>query len=357
MNTVYFGSGPATLPLAVREGMATACLDYNHSGNSILSIPHRGKAFAAILAEAKERVLRLCNLEEQEYDVLWMQGGGRQQFAMIPMNFLDADAVAGYIDSGHWAHDALEAAKYYGRPQVLSSSSPNNYTQLPDWPSVLPPNLAYLYCCSNNTIYGTQMQVIPKSSVPLIVDMSSDIFSCERDYSRCDLFFAVAQKNIGMAGVTLVVLKKEMQQRRVRELPGILSYAAHAQANSLLNTAPVPAIYSCLLTLRWIEEKGPQNLYAANKRKAAKLYAALENNSCFQTIVSPTSRSEMNVVFRMKQASQEAEFLEFCTARKLEGIAGHRSVGGFRVSLYNAISEEDVALLISAIQDFGQTQY
>lgn len=353
MKAVYFGSGPATLPLAVREGMATACLDYNQSGNSILSIPHRGKAFAAVLAEAKERVLRLCNLDEQEYDVLWMQGGGRQQFALIPMNFLDADAVAGYIDSGHWAHDALDAAKYYGRTQVLSSSSAHNYAQLPDWPSALPPDLAYLYCCSNNTIYGTQMQELPKSSVPLIVDMSSDIFSCNRDYSRCTMFFAVAQKNIGMAGVTLVVLRKEMHHRRVRELPGIFSYTAHAQANSLLNTAPVPAIYSCLLNLRWIEEKGPQNLYAANKRKAATLYAALEQNSSFQMIVSPASRSDMNVVFKMKQASQEAAFLDFCAARKLDGIAGHRSVGGFRVSLYNAISEEDVALLITAIQDFG----
>lgn len=351
-SKIYFGSGPAMLPQEVLQGTAAAVLNYNKTGISILSIPHRGKAFAEILEEANARVLSLCKLNDKDYEVLWLQGGGRQQFAMIPMNFLAQKASAGFVDSGHWAKDAMDTAACYGNAVSLSTSAADNYRYLPEWPKEISEQLTYIYLTSNNTIYGTQWPEIPISNRPLVVDMSSDIFSCERDYARCDLFFAVAQKNIGPAGVTLVVVKKEMLQKQVRELPGILSYAAQAKAGSLLNTPPVAAIYSCLLNLRWMEEQGMDSLFEANRRKAELLYAEIDRNPNFQAIASPESRSRMNVVFSMTDKNRESEFLAFCAARNIEGIAGHRSVGGFRASLYNALSLDDVAALVAAMQDF-----
>ncbi|MEO6830622.1 MAG: 3-phosphoserine/phosphohydroxythreonine transaminase [Chitinophagaceae bacterium] len=352
-SKIYFGPGPAMLPQEVLQGTADAVLDYNHSGISILSIPHRGRAFAVILEETKARVLAICKLDANEYELLWLQGGGRQQFAMIPMNFLAPEKTAGFIDSGHWAKDAMDTAAFYGNTVSLCSSASDDYRYLPEWPKEIPDNLSYLYLTSNNTIYGTQWPEIPTCDTPLVVDMSSDIFSCARDYARCDLFFAVAQKNIGPAGVTLVVIRKGMLKRQVRELPGILSYSAQVKANSLLNTPPVSAIYTCLLNLRWIQEQGINSLFEANKKKAEMIYTELDSNPIFQPIVSPESRSMMNVVFRMMDKSHESAFLDFCASRNIEGIAGHRSVGGFRASLYNAVSVDDVAQLVSAMREFS----
>lgn len=348
---IYFGAGPAKLPLSVLEEAAAAVIDYDHSGISILEIPHRGKLFAAILEESKALVKELCRLGD-EYEVLWLQGGGRHQFAMVPMNFLGEGDTAGYIDSGHWSADAIEAAKYYGQVQVLASSKADGYMHLPGWPAVSS-DLAYLHITTNNTIYGTQWPaVLPECPVPLIADMSSDIFSEQRDYSRYALFYAVAQKNIGPAGATLVVVRKDQLQRIRRTIPDALNYAAQVKANSLLNTAPVFAIYTSLLELRWIKARGITAIEAENREKAAMLYAAIEKNPFFHAPVATDSRSKMNIVFRGKDEATEQRFLAQCRTAGIEGIEGHRSVGGFRASLYNAVSLADVQQLVAQINAF-----
>lgn len=348
---INFNAGPAALPMEVMQQAADAILNYNNTGLSILSIPHRGKLFADILEESKQLVKELCHLDD-DYEVLWMHGGGRLQFSMVPMNFLAQNDAAGYIDSGYWAHDAVEYAKYYGNVMVLSSSKDKNYTELPAWPADIPQGLAYLHFTTNNTIFGTQWKSIPKMSMPLIADMSSDIFSKHINYTHCDMFYAVAQKNIGAAGATLVVVKKDMLQRIVRELPPMLNYAAHAKHNSILNTSPVFAIYTALLMLRWTKQKGIDAIERENNQKAEALYAELQRNGLFQCDVKHADRSIMNVCFKAAGRGYEDAFVQFCEENNITGIKGHRSAGAFRVSLYNAITIKDVEQLIAVMQEF-----
>ena len=346
-----FNAGPAALPLPVLQQSAEAILNYNNTGLSILEIPHRGKLFDNILQETQQLVRELTGLGT-EYEVLLMHGGGRLQFSMIPMNFLGENNTAGYIDSGYWAAEAIEYARYYGNVNVLASSKADVYNHLPEWPSSLPADLSYLHFTTNNTIFGTQWHEMPTSSVPLIADMSSDIFSTRRDYSRCAMFYAVAQKNIGPAGVTLVVIHKDMLQRQVRNLPPMLSYATHVQQHSVLNTPPVFAIYATMLTLRWIKEKGIELVEQENNTKAALLYAELERNSLLQPLVMGKDRSTMNVCFTATDKHMEKQLVEYCLQHDITGIEGHRSAGGFRVSLYNAITIQQVQHLITILKDF-----
>jgi len=353
-SKIYFGAGPAALPQSVLEETAKAVLDFNGSGISLLSIPHRDKAFQAIMDECRDLVFQLSGLDPDDYEVLWLQGGGRQQFAMVPMNFLPEGGRAGYLDSGHWAHDAIANAKYYGEAVVLGSTRNINYTRLPEWPAHFPPDLHYLHLTTNNTIYGTQWPNVQGSPVPLVADMSSDMFSMKRDYSRFDLIYAVAQKNLGPAGVTLVIVSKEMLDRTVRKLPDAFSYKAQAAAGSLLNTPPVSAIYTSMLVLRWIAARGMDRIEADNREKAATLYSEIERNPLFDCPVETGSRSLMNAVFTMPVQGQEAAFLKFASERGIEGIKGHRSVGGFRASLYNAVRVEDVAALVTAMRAFEE---
>lgn len=350
---IWLGSGPAKLPDEVLSEAAKSVIEYGNTGISILELGHRSKEFIAILDEANALVHELCGLTD-EYEVIWLQGGGRLQFSMVPMNFLGENETAGYIDSGFWAHDAAESAKLYGNVSLLSSSKDINYTSLPGWPEVKE-DLAYLHITTNNTIYGTQWKEIPEVSLPLIADMSSDILGVPRNYNQFDLFYAVAQKNLGPAGVTLVCIKKELLAGSKRVLPAALDYQKNAAAHSLLNTAPVFAIYVCLLNLRWLKKKGIENQLLENERKANKLYSALENHPYFTLVVTPESRSRMNVVFRATSSEIEKQFSEFCKAHQIDGIDGHRSVGGFRAALYNAITEEDVDQLISIIKNFQPT--
>lgn len=348
---IYFGAGPAAFPGSVLREAADAVISYGDTGLSILEIAHRGPEFGAILEESKSLVKELCGLND-DYEVLWLQGGGRHQFAMIPMNFLGPEDTAGYIDSGHWSADALEAAKYYGKVNVLAASRADHYTHLPEWPANIPAGLAYVHFTTNNTIYGTQWPALPDCPAPLIADMSSDIFSVKRDYTKCALFYAVVQKNVGASGVTLVVVRKDMLERIKRTLPDSLNYAAQAKAGSLLNTPPVFSIYTSLLMLRWIKAKGMDAIEQENREKAALLYAALEQSTAFNLIVEETSRSLMNVVFRGVDAATEERFLQQCTAAGIEGVKGHRSVGGFRASLYNAVSLDDTRRLVDRIHQF-----
>lgn len=347
-----FNAGPAALPIEVLQQAAAAVLDYNNSGLSILEIPHRGAAFVAIMDESRQLVKELCNLND-DYEVLWLQGGGRMQFCMIPMNFLGETESAGYVDSGYWAESAYKAAKYYGNAQLLASTKDINYTHLPKWPSQLPAGLQYVHCTTNNTIYGTQLHTTPACDVPLIADMSSDIFSCHRNYTKYAMFYATVQKNLGAAGVTLVVLRKDFMQRVKRTMPDMLTYKAHAAQQSMLNTPPVFAIYVSLLMLRWTKARGINAIDIENRKKAQLLYSEIERNSVFKPVVdSITDRSMMNVCFIANDSRNEKAFTDFCATRNITGIKGHRSVGGFRVSLYNAVNLAAVETLVQAMQDF-----
>lgn len=353
---INFGAGPAALPLSVLQEASAALLNYKDTGLSILEIPHRGRLFGDILAESKKLVLELAGLSGEEYEVLWLQGGGRLQFAMIPMNFLAAAATAGYIDSGYWANDAMEHARQFGKVNVLASSRDRNYTFFPKPDTPIPADLSYVHLTTNNTIYGTQLQVIPDCPVPVFADMSSDIFSQKRDYSKFDLFYAVAQKNLGAAGNTLVVLRKNILDKVVRKSAPILDYREQVKSGSVLNTPPVFAIYISLLTLRWIKAKGIDAIEQETLAKAQLLYSEIERNTLFEAVADPADRSRMNVVFRMKDTALEKELIAYCSTCGIEGIEGHRSVGGFRVSLYNAISLSQVQHLVETLQQFEKNK-
>ncbi len=347
---INFNAGPAALPPEVLHEAAKAVNKYKKTGFSILELPHRGPEFAEILEESKHLVKKLCKLDDN-YEVLWLHGGGRQQFFMIPMNFLSQDGAAGYIDSGHWAEEAYQYATSYGNAQVLASSKKVNYTSLPEWPAKIPAKLAYLHLTTNNTIYGTQWGQTPDVKVPLIADMSSDIFSRKHDYSKYSMFYAAAQKNLGIAGLALAVIRKDMLKRSVRELPPMLSYAAQVKEGSILNTANVFGIYVSLLMLRWIDAKGIDSIEKENKAKAKLVYDTIDSSSIFTPYVKEKAhRSMMNVCFTAKTPEVEKRLLELCEENDIAGIKGHRSAGGFRVSLYNAISMEWVEQLVALMK-------
>ncbi|MBS1777281.1 MAG: 3-phosphoserine/phosphohydroxythreonine transaminase [Bacteroidetes bacterium] len=351
-HKIYLGAGPAALPSTVLQEASEAIIEFQNSGLSILEIPHRGSLFQNILDEAKILVRDLCNLTD-EYDVLWLPGGGRMQFCMIPMNFLGDDETAGYIDSGHWAHEAMKYGSHFGKTLSVCSSKNVDYSALPAIPTSLPNHLAYLHLTTNNTIYGTQWHSLPPQKSTMIADMSSDLFGLPRSFSNFDLFYAVAQKNLGAAGVTLVVAKKEMLAKTKRILPPMLCYAAHAQKQSVLNTPPVYAIYISWLMLKWTKLQSLSVLHEENLKKAALLYNELERNNLFYPLVAnKTDRSIMNVCFRTKDDNIATEFSDFCFHHNIVGIKGHRRVGGFRASLYNATPLQNVQTLVAAMQEF-----
>lgn len=331
---------------------AKAVLEYENAGLSILELPHRSKLFDAILEESKALVIELCKLGD-DYEILWLQGG-RLQFSMIPMNFLGDGEIAGYIDSGFWAAEAMDNARCFGNTEMLASSKMNNYRHLPEWNGHAPKYLQYVHYTTNNTIYGTQWPDIQQSNIPLIADMSSDILSQERDYTKYKMFYAVAQKNIGAAGVTLAVIHKDMLAGGPkRNLAPMLDYRAHAKANSVLNTAPVFAIYISLLMLRWTKQQTVAKLAEENSCKAAALYAEIERNSIFEPIVTvPAHRSKMNICFRSLDKKNEQDFSVFCKQEGIIGVDGHRAAGGFRASLYNAVTLQETQQLIAAMQHF-----
>ena len=349
---INFNAGPAALPATVLQQAADAVLRYKNTGISILELPHRGPEFLEIIEESKALVKELCDIGD-DYEVLWLQGGGRMQFSMIPMNFLSAGDTAGYIDSGHWAAEAMEYGAYYGQIQVMGSSRATHYNHLPEWPADIPNHLKYLHITTNNTIYGTQYSDIPKINVPLVADMSSDIFSRKWDYNRYDLIYAAAQKNLGTPGVALVIIKKDMLSRISNHLPPMLNYKTQVHENSILNTANVSGVYVSLLMLRWIKEKGIANIEADNNSKAEMLYKAIDESKLFTGYVqNPAHRSKMNVCFTAKDKETEQAFLKLCAENNIIGLQGHRSTGGFRVSIYNSIEVASVRTLVELMKKF-----
>jgi phosphoserine aminotransferase len=354
MNIHNFSAGPSILPQEVFEKAAQAVINLDNSGLSILEISHRSKAFIAIMEEAKSLVLELMQLQGKGYEALFLQGGATMEFLRVPINLLAENQTAAYLDTGLWSSNAIKEAQIYGAVAVVESSKSENYAYIPKNYSI-PEDVAYFHCTSNNTIYGTQIHDFPETKVPVICDMSSDILSREIDYSYFDLIYAGAQKNMGPAGVTLIVVKKEILGNANRTIPTLLDYQKHIAAESMLNTPPVFSIYTSLLNLKWLKANGGiANIGRKNKEKADLLYAEIDRNPLFVGTVNPEDRSIMNATFLLKEASLTEKFAQICASKDISGIIGHRSVGGYRASMYNAMAIDSVQVLVDAMKELEQ---
>ena len=318
-----------------------------------MEIGHRTSLFQEVIDEAITTAKELMKLDS-DHEVLFLHGGASTQFFQIPMNLLDEKQTAAYLDCGVWGKKAIKEAKMYGQVDVVASSKDRNYTYIPKGYKI-PPGAAYFHYTTNNTIEGTQMHAIPETTAPLVADMSSDILSRVMDFNRFALIYAGAQKNIGAAGVNMVVVRKDILGKVNRPLPTMMDYREHIAAGSLLNTPPVFAIYVCMLTLRWLKAQGGiPAIEAINNNKAGLLYDTLEKLPVFRPTVAKEDRSRMNVVFVMDDPALEQEFLALCKDNGMVGVKGHRSVGGFRVSLYNAMPLDSVQVLTELMTDFAQ---
>lgn len=354
MKKHNFSSGPAILPLPVFEQAAEAVRDFNGMGLSILEISHRSPEFTAVMEEANVLIKDLLNVPD-DYAILFLQGGASSQFFMTAMNLLDQDAKAGYIDTGSWSTKAIKEAQAFGAVETLASSKPDNFTYIPKG-FAIPEDLAYVHITTNNTIYGTQFKTLPETSVPMVGDMSSDIFSQPVDVSRFDLIYAGAQKNMGPAGATLVIVRKEALGKVKRHIPTMLDYRTHVKKDSAFNTPPVFPIYVSMLTLRWIKANGGiPAMQQKNAAKAELIYREIDRNPMFKgTVTDPADRSTMNATFVLAEGKEHLndEFMQLCKAANCSGVKGHRSVGGFRASMYNAMEIESVQALVQVMQSF-----
>lgn len=349
-----FNAGPSILPQEVFQQAAQAVLNYNNTGLSILEIGHRTPTFQAVMDEARALVKELMQLDDQ-HEVLFLHGGASTQFMQVPMNLLDDKETAVYADTGVWGIKAIKEAKLFGKVEVVCSGKESNYTTIPK-DFAVPNDAAYFHITTNNTIYGSQWQKIPYTSTPLVGDMSSDILSRVIDFNAFDLIYAGAQKNMGPAGVNLVVVNKNLLGKIKRPIPTIMDYRNHINEGSMLNTPPVFAVFVCMLTLRWLKGiGGVAAVEKLNDAKAALLYKEIDENSFFRGPVVEDDRSKMNVCFVMNDPSLEKAFLAFTKERNIVGIKGHRLVGGFRASLYNALPISSVEVLVQAMKDFAQT--
>jgi len=349
-----FGAGPGILPQEVLKEASGAVIDFNGTGLSLLEISHRSKEFEAVLDEAVALVKELFAVPEG-YSVLFLQGGASTQFAMAPYNLLPSTGKAAYLETGVWANKALKEAKFFGEVEIVASSKADNFTYIPkDY--TIPADAAYFHITSNNTIYGTQLQEFPKSPVPLVCDMSSDIFSRKINVADFGLIYAGAQKNMGPAGVTLVIVKDEILGKVDRKIPAMFNYLVQIEGGSMYNTPPCFAIYVSMLTLRWLKAKGGvEVIEQENITKARVLYDEIERNPLFKPVCAVEDRSNMNVTFVMENAELEKPFLKLCDERGIVGIKGHRSVGGFRASIYNALPITSIYTLIDVMQEFAES--
>lgn len=350
MKKHNFNPGPAILPAEVIREAGEGVIDLDQSGLSVLEISHRSQAFTGILEKGVMLVKELLGLSD-DYHVLFLSGGASSQFFMVPMNLLNG-RKAYYIDTGSWSSKAIKEAKLFGQIEVLASSKDRGYTFIPKG-FTIPDDGAYLHLTSNNTIFGTQYHQWPESKIPFVCDMSSDLLSRPVPVQNFGIIYGGAQKNLGPAGTTLVIIRKDMLERVGAHLPSMVDYRTHVSNNSLYNTPPVFPIYVSTLTLQWLKQSG--GLAAAetrNKRKADILYREIDRNPMFTGIAEEEDRSVMNVTFRLQNSELEPKFLELAQQAGCVGIKGHRSVGGFRASLYNALPEESVSVLIDVMKRF-----
>lgn len=358
MNTVItkkkhnFFAGPAILPASVLKQATAAIEDFAGMGLSILEISHRSKQFVSVVEEAVSLTKELLDLDDN-YEVLFLTGGASSQFYMAPMNLLPQDGTACYTNTGTWSDKAIKEARLFGNVNVLASSKESNYTYIPkDYE--IPADATYLHMTSNNTVFGTQHHAFPETNVPIVCDMSSDIFSRPIDISKFGIIYCGAQKNMGPAGVTLVIVNKKLLGKTGRTIPSMLDYNTHIAKGSMFNTPPTFPIYVSMLTMRWVKENGGVAAMATkNEAKAKLIYDEIDSNPLFEGTTAVEDRSLMNVTFKMKNAEMEEAFLADCAASDCVGIKGHRSVGGFRASIYNAMPIESVQVLVDVMKGFA----
>lgn len=348
-----FNSGPSVLPQEVYEQASQAILDFNNTGLSILELGHRTELFQSVMDEARSLVKELMHLDT-DHEVLFLHGGATTQFMQIPMNLLNGNSIASYTETGTWGNKATREAAIFGKVHVAGSSKADNHASIPKKLDIHPESV-YLHITTNETIHGTQWKHIPyHCGTSLIADMSSDIFSRELNFNGFDLIYAGAQKNMGAAGVNLVVVNKNILGKVDRNIPSILDYRNHIKEGSMLNTPPVFAVYVAMLTLRWLKEKGGISVMEkANNEKAKLFYDTLDQLPLFHGPVVKEDRSAMNAVFVLTRPELEKEFLALCKENNMVGVKGHRSVGGFRVSMYNALAIDSVEAITNLMKDFA----
>jgi len=351
MKKHNYSAGPCILPQEVFEKSAHAILEFNNSGLSILEISHRSKDFVAVMDEVRALVVELLGLEGKGYQALFLAGGASLEFLMIPYNLMKVDGKAAYLDTGTWANSAIKEAKHFGETIVVASSKSENYNYIPK-NYLIPTDASYFHCTSNNTIFGTQMKSFPQVHVPMVCDMSSDIFSRVLDFSKFDIIYAGAQKNMGPAGTTLVVVKEDILGKTGRSIPNMLDYQQHIAKESMYNTPPVFPIYASLLTLQWLKKMGGiAAIEKINEAKANLLYTEIDRNPLFKGTAAKEDRSIMNATFLLVEEVHQEKFDSLWKAAGISGLAGHRSVGGYRASMYNALPLESVQVLVDVMQE------
>ena len=345
-----FSAGPCILPKEVFQEAANSILDFNNLNLSLIEISHRSEDFVKVMDEAINLTKELLSIPE-DYSVLFLQGGASLEFLMVAVNLMKQNGKAVYLDTGTWSSKAIKEAKLFGDTITIASSKENNYNYIPKKYNI-PKDASYFHCTSNNTVYGTQMKDFPKTPINLVCDMSSDIFSRNIDISKFDLIYAGAQKNLGPAGVTIVIVKKKILGKTGRNIPTMLDYRTHINKNSMFNTPPVFAVYVSMLTLRWLKKNGGVNwAEKRNYHKAKLLYETIDSNSLFTGTVKREDRSTMNATFLLNENKLEEKFNIMWKENGINGLKGHRSVGGYRASMYNAMNIESVQVLVDIMNE------
>ncbi|MCK0132117.1 3-phosphoserine/phosphohydroxythreonine transaminase [Flavobacteriaceae bacterium F08102] len=351
MKKHNFSAGPCILPQEVLKKASEAILNFNNDNLSLIEISHRSKPVVDVMNKAQQLVLELLGLENKGYKALFLHGGASLEFLMTPYNLLPIDGKAAYLDTGTWSAKAIKEAKLLGNIEIVASSKDKNYSYIPTDYTV-PDDAAYFHCTSNNTIYGTQMKSFPNAKGYRVCDMSSDIFSRQLDFSSFDLIYAGAQKNMGPAGVTLVVIKEEILGKTGRSIPSMLDYKLHIDKESMFNTPPVFALYVSMLTLEWLKNLGGiPAIEKINQTKAAMLYDEIDNNPLFEGVAVKSDRSMMNATFTLTDLTLTDKFDKLCEQAGINGLKGHRSVGGYRASMYNALPLESVEVLVNVMKN------
>ncbi len=349
MKKHNFSAGPCILPQEVMQKASEAVVELDGIGLSLIEISHRSKEFVAIMEKARSLALELLGLENKGYTALFLQGGASTQFIMTAYNLLENKA--GYVNTGTWSLKAIKEARLFGDIVEVASSQDQNFNYIPKGYAI-PSDLDYLHMTSNNTIFGTQIKEFPETEVPLVCDMSSDIFSRQMDFSKFDLIYAGAQKNMGPAGTTLVVVKNDILGKVSRKIPSMLDYSVHAGKDSMFNTPPVFSVYVSMLTLQWLKDLGGiAAIEEINEKKANLIYSEIELNPVFSGFAAKEDRSIMNATFNITDETLKELFDEKCKEAGISGINGHRSVGGYRASMYNAMSLESVGVLVDIMSE------
>lgn len=349
MKKHNFSAGPCILPQSVLLKASEAVMDLDNSGLSLIEISHRSKAFVDIMENARALALELLGLEGKGYKALFLQGGASTQFLMVALNLLEKRA--GYLNSGTWADKAIKEAKIYDDIYEVGSSKEANYNYIPKGYDI-PEDYDYFHCTSNNTIFGTQIKNFPNSPIPMVCDMSSDIFSRTLDFSKFDLIYAGAQKNMGPAGTTLVVVKEDVLGKVSRKIPSMMDYKKHIASGSMFNTPPVFAVYTSMLTLEWLKDLGGiAAIEKENEKKARLMYSEIDLNPLFKGFAVKEDRSSMNATFTLENENLKETFETMLKEAGIDGLNGHRSVGGYRASMYNALPLDSVKALVEVMSE------